>query len=360
MLERSMREVVAQPSVPLHRADVKASIHFAFPARIPIASLLPCTGALEQRHGERLQHLRSQHPDDVLSTNITIDYWTAPPDDPGYRFALDGAEKPSAAAMDAASVIPDWSFLDRFLAEFPTAWREEPMEKVRCLRRDNPDRYLLVSFGHYFAQRLASLRGAEAFLLDLHEHPDELRRVMDRLLELYSAWARRVRSAGADGVHGGDDLGTQRGLFMSPATFRGLLLPYYAALGDVLHREGLDFWLHTCGDVTEILPDLVRAGVDVLHPVQPGCMDAERVVQGFGGSLAFHVGMDVQSLIPRGPPERIRSGVAARAQTFYRRDGGMILGAGNVLTEDIPWGHIKAYAEAVSGFIASRAGGLNG
>jgi uroporphyrinogen decarboxylase len=341
---------------PLGRDEVRKAIRFASPRRPPTSSVLPATAALEQRHGARLESLRSLCPDDVVSLNITIDYWNAPPDDPDYRFALRGAERPPGVALDAEPVIARWTDLDRFIGEFPTAWREEPMRRVAALRSRYPDRYLLVSFGHYFVQRLASLRGASDFLADLHLHPRELHVVMDKLLDLYTTWAARVKEAGADGVHGGDDLGTQRSLFFAPVMFRELLLPYYRALAEALHARGLDFWLHSCGDITEILGDLVDCGVDVIHPIQVGAMEQEPVSRLYGGRIAFHLGMDVQDLIPRGPPDRIRSEILRRVRLFHRGDGGTILGAGNVFTEDVPIEHIEAYVGALVESLGALAG----
>ena len=93
-----------------------------------------------------------------------------------------------------------------------------------------------------------------------------IKTAFESLLEFYKVWARRTTQAGGNDVWAGDDLGTQRSLFMPPDIFRDI----YKPLADILHENGLDFWLHTCGNVHEILEDIVQVGVDVIHPIQVG------------------------------------------------------------------------------------------
>lgn len=334
----------------LTREQVRAAIHRQGPPRPPRADVLSCEPELLEMHGDRLRTLMQRYPDDVVSTNITVWYWEAPEDDPDYRWAFGGKQKPAGQAIDDCPVIEDWSELDQFLAEFPTAYRDEPFERIRKLRAENPERYLLVSFGHYFNQKMATMRGIKNLLLDLHDHQRELRMVMDAWLEFYRVWCVRTAQAGADGVYGGDDLGTQRSLFMSPQTFRLLYQPYYRTLADSLHENGLDFWLHTCGNVTKIMPDLIESGIDVLHPIQEGTMCAEQIAAEYGRKIAFYVGMDVQNLIPFGTVEQVRAGIRRRAEIFYRREGGVIYGAGNVILRDTPLTNMEAYAKTLSDF----------
>jgi len=339
--------------------QVRAAIKFENPPRPPVASLLPCEEALLREHGEALRQLMARYPDDVASINIHVDYWAAPDDDPNYRWAFGGKSKPQDVPIDNCPVIEDWGELDQFLAEMPSPYKDRPMRQIRRLRRENPDRYVLVSFGHYFNQKLASLRGIENLLFDFHDHADELRTVMNALLEYYRVLAARTAEAGGNGVHGGDDLGTQRSLFMSPQTFRSLFKPYYQALARILHANGLDFWLHTCGNVTELMDELLDCGIDVLHPIQVGAMDAGATVRDYGGRIAFHVGMDVQQLIPFGTVQQVREGIGQRAEMFYRPEGGVIYGAGNVLVAGTPLENIKEYAATVWRFCLDKQSKAN-
>jgi hypothetical protein len=331
----------------LNREQVAAAVHFRHPPRPPRANILWYNPATLAAHGDAFRKLLADYPDDPIMSGMGINYWEAPADDPNYRFAFGAKVKPPDLAVDACPVIADWSEFDQFLAEFPDADRRGIEAGIVQARRDNPDRYILASWGHYFHQRLAYLRGIEQLLFDFYDAPDKLRAIMGRLLEFYRVWARRTAAAGADGVWAGDDLGTQTSLFLSPDLFRELYAPYYRALAHILHAQRLDFWLHSCGNVTELMDDLIACGVDCLHPIQAGTMNDAEIARRYGGKLAFWIGMDVQKVIPFGTPAEIRTAVRKRIQTFYRPEGGLILAAGNAILPDTPLENIKAYLETL-------------
>ncbi len=338
---------MASPFPLLARDEVRAAIHFGSPPRPPRALALWHNPLTIEAHGDSFRALLREYPDDALQAGIPLDYWQAPPDDPNYRFAFGDKAKPQGLPVDACPVIEGWSELDRFLDEFPDPERPGVADGVARARRASPDRYILVGWGHYFHQRLAYLRGIQNLLCDFYDAPGELRTVMDRLLDLYRVWARRTAQAGGDGVWGGDDLGTQLSLFMSPQTFRDLYLPYYRALGEMLHEHGLDFWLHTCGNVAELMDDLIECGVDVIHPIQAGTMDDAGIAGRYGGRVCFWIGMDVQQVIPFGTPEQVRAHVRRRIRAFHRPQGGLMLAAGNAILPDTPIVNLRAYLETL-------------
>ena len=339
----------------LTRDQVRAAIHFAGPPRPPRAYSLWHNPATLEAHGDAFRAILEGYPDDTINVSMPIDYWHAPEDDPGYRYAFGEKVKPDHIPHFAYPVIDDWSELDQFLAEFPTAERPDAADRVRAARQAHPDRYVLVSWGHFFHQRLAYIRGIQPLMYDFYDAPGELRAVMDRLLDLYRVWARRAAEAGADGVWGGDDLGQQRSLFMRPETFRTLYAPYYEALADALHSHGLDFWLHTCGNVTELMEDLIACGVDAVHPIQVGTMDDQAIARQYGGKVAFWIGMDVQQILPFGTPEEVRAHVRERIRTFHRPEGGLILAAGNAILPDTPLENLHAYVNALREPLEERA-----
>lgn len=331
----------------LSRENVRAALRFAAPPRPPLAMSLWLNAETRARLGGNVEKLQQRFPDDVLHAGLGADYWVAPADDPTYRWAFGDKTKPDGLAIDSCPVIADWAELDAFLAELPDAERPGSTDGIARQRAEHPDRYILVGWGHYLHQRLAYLRGLENLLFDFVDHQDKLRIVMDALLGIYRVWAQRAAAAGADGVWAGDDLGTQRSLFMSPETFCTLYKPYYRQLAECLHAHGLDFWLHTCGNVTTILDDLIECGVDAIHPIQAGTMDDAAVAREYGGRIAFWIGMDVQQLLPFGTVEEVRTDCARRMRTFHRPDGGLILAAGNAIMPETPIENIEAYLETV-------------
>ena len=301
-----------------------------------------------QKYGGELQDLMEELPEDTARTGMGVDFWNAPNDDPSYRWAFGDKKERDDLAIDSRVIIEDWQGdFESFLAEFPDPRRPDAVRNIESVRSAQPDRYILCGFGHFFHQKLAYFRGLENLLVDLYENRDYVRRTLERLLDFYSVQAERAARAGADGINAGDDLGTQRSLFFSPELFRTVYKPFYAQLGDIFHSHGLDYWLHTCGNIYKLIPDLIECGIDALHPIQAGTMNDGEVAAEFGGKIAFWIGMDVQHLLPFGTVEEVREGVAKRMRAFYRPDGGMILASGNVILPHVPLENIRAFAETL-------------
>ena len=338
----------------LNRQQVRAAIKFQSPPRPPIAHALTFEKPLIDQYTAELAKIKSEHPDDISFHNVHVDYWEGTAVNPKYRWAFGSKRKPLNTAIDCCPVIDRWDELDEFISEMPSPLDDKPYNEVKKLAADNPDDYVLISFGHYFHQKFASMRGIENLLMDFYDSKQHLHRLLEAILGYYQLLAERVAKAGANGIYGGEDLGCQRSLFMSPGVFREIYKPYYKRLAEILHSNGLDFWMHTCGNVTEIMPDLIECGIDVLHPIQVGTMDDEQIVKDFSGRICFHVGMDVQSLIPFGTPDEIRKGIRKRAQVFYRPDGGVIYAAGNVITAGTPIENIEAYADELFRFVEEK------
>ena len=111
--------------------------------------------------------------------------------------------------------------------------------------------------------------------------------------------------------------------------FRDLLKPYYVKMGAGLKSIGIEhWWLHSCGNNTEIMGDLAEAGVTVFHPVQKGTMDEKAVAAEFGDRLCFLAGIDVQHVLQEESPERVREEVRFLIDTFDRPEGGLCIAAG--------------------------------
>ena len=277
---------------------------------------------------------------------MAVDYWNAPAADPDYRWAFGGKTEPVGTACDSCPVIEDWSELDGFILEYPDPNYPAAVDSIISARNQHPDRYILAGWHCFFHQYLEYLRGIENILIDLYDERDKVFILLDRVMEFYKVWIPRVAEAGADGVWGCDDLGTQRGLFISPGMFREIYLPYYIELGELLHAYNLDYWLHTCGCISDLLDDFIECGINVLNPIQAGVMNDREIMENYHGKIAFWIGMDMQ-ILPFASPGEVRSSVLDRVNTFYRPEGGLLVGMGNALTVDVPTENLYALKEAL-------------
>jgi uroporphyrinogen decarboxylase len=109
----------------------------------------------------------------------------------------------------------------------------------------------------------------------------------------------------------------------------------------------MHFWLHSCGDNTLLIPDLIDAGLTVFHPVQKHTMDEVTTATNFGHRLTFLAGIDVQHTLQEKDPEGVRQEVRFLIDTFDRPDGGLCVGAGNGIVAGTPFENIEAFLDEV-------------
>lgn len=65
-----------------------------------------------------------------------------------------------------------------------------------------------------------------------------------------------------------DDYGFKSGLLMSPKNYKTYVLPWLEEASKVAHKNDLKVILHSCGDITQLLDDIIKAGIDAIHPIE--------------------------------------------------------------------------------------------
>jgi uroporphyrinogen decarboxylase len=147
------------------------------------------------------------------------------------------------------------------------------------------------------------LRGLEQSLADLYEDPPLAAYMLDMMVDWMSAHGSALLKEIGDYVDVfwvGDDWGAQQCPFYSPEMFRTIFKPRVAKLISALKRHTKAKCVyHCCGSVYWAMEDLIDAGVDVLHPLQPNAAengDSARIKREFGARLSFHGGTNNQGL----------------------------------------------------------------
>ena len=195
------------------------------------------------------------------------------------------------------------------------------------------------------------MRGIEQLFFDMCSHRDFSDYLFDRITHIVAASASRLAEAGLDLLILGDDIATQTGMLMSLAMYRDHLKPRLAKIIRAAKEARPDVlvFYHSCGNVWDAIPDLIEAGIDVLNPVQPECMDPAKVKETFGDRLAFFGSISVQQTMPFGTPDEVRKEVKLRIDTVGP-GGGLLLAPAHVLQPDTPWENVVAFFEAVRDF----------
>jgi uroporphyrinogen decarboxylase len=213
--------------------------------------------------------------------------------------------------------------------------------------------FIVVSTGFGLFERSWTLRGFENALTDMLLHPDFYAALLDGILELHLQIVARLLALPVDGILLSDDWGEQRGVIMGPRLWRQFIKPRAARFNAAVHAGGKWTFQHCCGNVTDILPEMIEIGLDVLESVQPEAMDVYAIKRRFGHELRLWGGLGTQRLIPFGAPAEIRAEIA-RLRGELGRGGGYILAPAKPLMQEVPTENAAAVLEA---FIGSRPDG---
>lgn len=329
----------------LTRDEVKQAVERSGKGPVPILMAKWWGEGLYEKYGSALDELEQEYPEDVCMLWYTepgcdVSYTENPEYRFGYRADYSDAERHSIG--QEAVLLPDWDELEECLAHFPDPYEPGNFDEVRRIGAENKDKYKIRCWWRLFHEKLWTFRGMENLMMDYYDNMEGLKKLGRKLLEFYKSIVDQFAQIGCDAIFTSDDLGHQTGPMMSPAVFHELFFPLYQEFADYVHKKGMKLFLHSCGDNTLLMPDLIASGVDVLHPVQKGCMDMEKTAKAFGEQISFLAGMDVQHILVQGTPEDVREEIRFMKRAFDTGHGGLLLAMGNGILGNTPLENIKA------------------
>jgi len=212
--------------------------------------------------------------------------------------------------------IKDWKDLDDYaMPRFDKASR---YRAASDLFKAQPDKYHLGHLPGFPFAIMRYLRRMDIFLGDLLLHPREVRRLADKVTGLLIRCLDRWAKVGADGVMFAEDWGTQDRLLVSPPMWREIFKPDFRRIVEAAHARNIAVWMHSCGYIYDIIPDLIEVGMSVLQLDQPGLFGISRLAKEFGGHVTFWSPVDIQRVLPSGNRRRI----ARNAKNMVERLGG--------------------------------------
>jgi len=192
------------------------------------------------------------------------------------------------------------------------------------------------------------LRSMDRLFEDILHQDEKAMVLLDKITERTVAGARAFAKAGVDILYTGDDVAMQTGLMMSRKMWRQWFMPRLERVILAARQTRPDILIkyHSDGKINDLIPDLIEAGVDILNPVQPECVDHAWLKKTYGNQLAFDGGLGVQSVLPFGTTEQVRSHVKETIATLGA-GGGLIIGPSHVIERDTSFENIMAMLEAI-------------
>jgi hypothetical protein len=244
----------------------------------------------------------------------------------------DHAEQSLRASLDSEYVPP------RFADDSLLVWREVQ----RICAEEGLD---LAFFAAAYTMGAATL---PPFLFEWFVRDREsLRRYYDRNALVGRDLGLLLAAEGADIVALGGDLACDHGPVISPADYRGFIMPGVRLQSRALHDAGVLTTNASDGDLWPILHDfLVGAEVDGFEEIDiVAGMDLSRLKSELGDRITFIGNMDIRHLLTSGTVEQVRE-ATYRCLDAGRPDGGHVLMSSNCIHESVKTELFMAYVEA--------------
>jgi uroporphyrinogen decarboxylase len=217
--------------------------------------------------------------------------------------------------------LKNWSDFEKL--KIPDITDSRRWESLRDQCKAFTDKFILAN-GISLYERVHFVRGMENAWIDIYENPEKLCKLIDILVEMNLYAIKRYAEAGADGLMWCDDWGLQDRLMISPEKWRKIWKPRYARVYKAAHEANLLTFLHSCGDITSIMDDLIEVGLDVIQMDQQINMGLDELGKNFGGRITFWCPVDIQAIMPNGSPDEIRKYTRKMVATLGRPEGGFI------------------------------------
>lgn len=324
------RESVDRPAAWLGMPDIKAQ------------------PALLEHYGVKDMHeLKLAVGDDFYAVEVPYEAPTANAIYAAFDWYMDGnvdAEERTLTADGCFKDAEDLEDLDFF--EWPDPAKYIDPEECRRRVEMVPEGKVALGmlWSAHFQDACASF-GMETALMNMVANPEIYEAVDEKIIDFYLKANEIFYEATKGKLHAvliGNDMGSQRGLMISPEMVRRYIIPGCKKLVAQAHSYGLKVIYHSCGSIVDVIPDLIEAGVDIVHPIQALAegMDPQNLKDKFDGKVSFCGGVDTQDLLVNGSPEDVRAKVKELRTIFPT--GLIISPSHEAIMMDVPPANIKA------------------
>ena len=207
-----------------------------------------------------------------------------------------------------------------------------PLERIR---RFLPDGMKAIPGSSGVLENVMWLLGYEGISYLLYEDErlvaDMFDAIGSRIVEFLGK-AAAFDAVGA--VNLGDDLGFRTQTLISPAALRRYVFPWHKRIVEAVHAAGKPAILHACGNVSEVMEDIIACGWDAKHSFEDAIEPVWEAKARWGDRIALLGGFDMDKLCRMSESE-----VRRHARLLIERcapGGGWALGTGNSVANYVP------------------------
>lgn len=176
--------------------------------------------------------------------------------------------------------------------------------------------------------------GTETLLIAMIENPEWVKDMIGTYLDSCIALFDQIWDAGYhfDEIFWPDDMGYKGTTFFSVETYREIVKPFHKKACEWAHNKGIYAHLHSCGNITTFVPDILDCGVDALNPleIKAGVKPLE-LKEKYGDQLVLHGGINAVLW----PDKEAITEEIRRLVPELKKDGGYIFSSDHSIPNNV-------------------------
>lgn len=234
------------------------------------------------------------------------------------------------------------------IVEYPFPTFEPSADLINAVRHWQSQEYAVSAASGSLNEWCYALRGMEEFFIDLVDRPEMADAILQRVWSLVLTIARTLSEFGVDVICMYGDMGSQDRLLFSPSLWERWFFPRWRSVVETVHRinpQALVLY-HSCGAIEPIIPSIVKAGFDILNPVQPESMDPVAIKRCYGEEISLWGGIGMQSTMLKRNVRSVREDIV-RVVESWAPGGGTIVTIAQTLLPDVPWENVEVLCATV-------------
>jgi uroporphyrinogen decarboxylase len=248
--------------------------------------------------------------------------------------AAPGSDKSREWADEHQSALSSWEDYERL--KWPRI-EEFDFFPFEYINKHLPDGMgFISSHGGGVFEHITWMMSMEGFCAALINDLTLVKAVSERIGELMVGFYRHLLDLDRlVAVFPGDDMGYNVGTLISPRDLRSLFLPWHRKFATMAHAKGLPYFLHSCGNLEKIMPDLINdVKIDGKHSYENNIIPVQEFQKKYGDRIAVLGGLDI-NILGASSEQEVRRTTRALVEECGNR-GRYAVGSGNSVPSYIP------------------------
>lgn len=200
----------------------------------------------------------------------------------------------------------------------------------------NTDLFVIGQIGGPVSM-LDEMFSMEDYMVYCLSNTKEMKILGEKVMEFEISKAKLFLDSGADAIFFADDIAFNSGPFLPPDIMSEIVYPFYHyVVKEIKKYRDVPVIFHSDGNLQKVMKNIVEAGFDVIHSLQPSAgMDIAQVKKEYGSDICLMGNIDLDYVMSYAAPEKVEE-VVKRTIDIAAPGGGFILSTCNSLVASIP------------------------